>query len=104
MSIGLLVESGRSLIWRGAMIMKAIEQFLKDILWGNLDALIIDMPPGTGDAQLTLAQSIPVTAGLTITTPQMVSIDDSKRSLDMFEKTKHTNSWGNRKYEWFYLP
>ena len=86
MSMGSLMEDGQSLIWRGAMIMKAIEQFLRDILWSELDVLVIDMPPGTGDAQLSLAQSIPVTAGLTVTTPQAVSLDDSRRSLDMFKK------------------
>ncbi len=86
MSMGSLMEDGQSLMWRGAMIMKAIEQFLRDILWSSLDVLVIDMPPGTGDAQLTLAQSVPVTAGLTVTTPQAVSIDDSRRSLDMFKK------------------
>ncbi|WP_457744431.1 Mrp/NBP35 family ATP-binding protein [Sulfurimonas sp.] len=86
MSMGSLMEDGQSLIWRGAMIMKAIEQFLRDILWSELDVLVIDMPPGTGDAQLTLAQSVPVTAGLTVTTPQGVSLDDSRRSLDMFRK------------------
>lgn len=86
MSMGSLMEEGQSLIWRGAMIMKAIEQFLRDILWSELDCLVIDMPPGTGDAQLTLAQSVPVTAGVTVTTPQKVSLDDSRRSLDMFRK------------------
>ena len=86
MSMGSLMESGQSLIWRGSMIMKAIEQFLRDILWSELDVLVIDMPPGTGDAQLTLAQSVPVTAGITVTTPQEVSLDDSRRSLDMFQK------------------
>ena len=86
MSMGSLMEEGQSLIWRGAMVMKAIEQFLRDILWSDLDCLVIDMPPGTGDAQLTLAQSVPVTCGITVTTPQTVSLDDSKRSLDMFKK------------------
>ena len=86
MSMGLLLEPGQSLIWRGSMIMKAIEQFLRDILWSDLDVLVIDMPPGTGDAQLSLAQLVPVTAGLTVTTPQEVSLDDSRRSLDMFKK------------------
>ncbi len=86
MSMGLLMEAGQSLIWRGSMVMKAIEQFLRDILWSDLDVLVIDMPPGTGDAQLTLAQSVPVTLGVTVTTPQQVSLDDSKRSLDMFKK------------------
>jgi len=86
MSMGSLMEEGQSVIWRGSMIMKAIEQFLRDILWSELDVLVIDMPPGTGDAQLTLAQSVPVTAGVTVTTPQEVSLDDSRRSLDMFKK------------------
>ena len=86
MSMGSLMEEGQSLMWRGAMIMKAIEQFLRDISWSELDVLVIDMPPGTGDAQLTLAQSVPVTVGLTVTTPQAVSLDDSRRSLDMFKK------------------
>ncbi|MCJ7764568.1 MAG: Mrp/NBP35 family ATP-binding protein [Thiovulaceae bacterium] len=86
MSMGSLMEDGQSLIWRGAMIMKAIEQFLRDILWSELDCLVIDMPPGTGDAQLTLAQSVPVTVGVTVTTPQKVALDDSRRSLDMFKK------------------
>ena len=86
MSMGSLMEPGSALIWRGSMIMKAIEQFLRDILWSELDVLVIDMPPGTGDAQLTLAQSVPVTAGITVTTPQEVSLDDSRRSLSMFQK------------------
>ena len=85
-SMGSLMEPGQSLLWRGAMIMKAIEQLLRDILWSELDVLVIDMPPGTGDAQLTLAQSVPITAGITVTTPQEVSLDDSRRSLDMFQK------------------
>lgn len=86
MSMGSLMESGQSLIWRGSMIMKAIEQLLRDILWSDLDVLFIDMPPGTGDAQLTLAQSVPVTAGICVTTPQQVALDDTARSLDMFKK------------------
>jgi ATP-binding protein involved in chromosome partitioning len=86
MSMGSLMEEGAALIWRGSMIMKAIEQFLRDILWSELDVLVIDMPPGTGDAQLSLAQSVPVTAGITVTTPQEVSLDDSRRSLNMFDK------------------
>ena len=86
MSMGSLMEEGQSLIWRGAMIMKAIEQLLRDILWSDLDVLFIDMPPGTGDAQLTLAQSVPVTMGVCVTTPQQVALDDTERSLDMFKK------------------
>jgi len=86
MSIGNLIKEGDSLIWRGPMVMKMIVQLLQDVQWGELDVLVIDMPPGTGDAQLTLAQSVPVTAGITVTTPQLVSLDDSRRSLDMFDK------------------
>lgn len=86
MSMGVLYEEGQSLIWRGPMIMRAIEQLLTDVLWSELDVLVIDMPPGTGDAQLTLAQSVPVSAGITVSTPQSVSLDDSERSLDMFKK------------------
>ncbi len=86
MSMGSLMGEGQSLIWRGAMVTKAIQQLLQDILWGDLDVLVIDMPPGTGDAQLTLAQSVPVTAGVCVTTPQKVALDDTARSLDMFKK------------------
>ena len=86
MSMGLLIEEGQGLMWRGAMIMKAITQLLNEVEWGELDILLLDMPPGTGDAQITLAQSVPVTAGICVTTPQTVALDDSARSLDMFEK------------------
>jgi len=86
MSMGSLVEEGQALVWRGAMIQKAIQQLLQDILWSDLDCLVIDMPPGTGDAQLTLAQSVPVAAGVNVTTPQQVALDDSRRSLEMFSK------------------
>jgi ATP-binding protein involved in chromosome partitioning len=86
MSMGVLVDAGQSLIWRGPMIMKTIEQFFGDVLWGELDVLFIDMPPGTGDAQLSLAQSVPVTAGVMVSTPQSVALDDARRGLDMFNK------------------
>jgi len=85
MSIGSLVERGASLIWKGAMVTQAIEQMLEDIKWGELDVLLFDMPPGTGDAQLALAQNLPVTAGVCVTTPQKVSLDDTIRSMDMFK-------------------
>lgn len=86
MSMGVLMDEGQAVIWRGSMVMKAIQQLLRDILWEELDILFIDMPPGTGDAQLTLAQSVPVAAGINVTTPQHVALDDSRRSLDMFQK------------------
>jgi len=85
MSIGSLVQRGASLIWKGAMVTQAIEQMLEDIKWGELDVLIFDMPPGTGDAQLSLAQNLPVTAGVCVTTPQKVALDDTIRSMDMFK-------------------
>jgi ATP-binding protein involved in chromosome partitioning len=84
MSIGSLIERGASLIWKGAMVTQAIEQMLEDIEWGSLDVLLFDMPPGTGDAQLALAQSLPVTSGVCVTTPQKVALDDTIRSMDMF--------------------
>lgn len=84
--MGILVEAGQGLIWRGAMIMKAVQQLLQDVAWSDLDVLFIDMPPGTGDAQITIAQSVPVSAGICVTTPQTVALDDSARALDMFEK------------------
>ncbi len=86
MSIGSLVERGASLIWKGAMVTQAIEQMIEDIQWGSLDVLLFDMPPGTGDAQLALAQSLPVTAGVCVTTPQKVALDDTIRSMDMFRQ------------------
>jgi len=85
MSIGSLVARGSSLIWKGAMVTQALEQMLEDIKWNKLDVLLFDMPPGTGDAQLALAQSLPVTAGVCVTTPQKVALDDTIRSLDMFK-------------------
>ena len=88
MSIGSLVERGASLMWKGAMVTQAIENMLEDILWDKLDVLLFDMPPGTGDAQLALAQSLPVTAGVCVTTPQKVALDDTIRSMDMFNNLK----------------
>lgn len=85
-SMGSLIPKGEALMWRGAMIMKVIDQLLKDVLWSDLDILLFDMPPGTGDAQLSLAQSLPVTAGICVTTPQSVALDDSARAMDMFKK------------------
>ncbi len=86
MSMGLLIEPNQSLIWRGAMIMKAIEQLLNEVAWSELDVLFLDMPPGTGDAQLSLAQNVPVSLGICVSTPEKVALDDSARALDMFNK------------------
>lgn len=84
MSIGFLVKHDQPLIWRGPMLDSAIKQFLTDVDWGELDYLIIDLPPGTGDAALSLAQSLPLSGGVIVTLPQQVSLDDARRGLEMF--------------------
>jgi ATP-binding protein involved in chromosome partitioning len=86
MSIGFLVKSNQPLIWRGPMLHSAIRQFLTDVDWGELDYLIIDLPPGTGDAALSLAQSLPLSGGVIVTLPQQVSLDDARRGLEMFRQ------------------
>jgi ATP-binding protein involved in chromosome partitioning len=86
MSIGFMVPPGKPLIWRGPMLHSAIRQFLSDVEWGELDYLIIDLPPGTGDAQLSLAQSLPLSGGVIVTLPQMVSVEDAARGLAMFNE------------------
>jgi ATP-binding protein involved in chromosome partitioning len=84
-SIGFLVKPGQPLIWRGPMLHSAIRQFLADVEWGELDYLVIDLPPGTGDASLSLAQSVPLSGVVIVTLPQQVSIEDASRSLAMFQ-------------------
>lgn len=83
-SVGLMVEPGQPLIWRGPMLHSAIRQLLADVEWGMLDYLIVDLPPGTGDVQISLCQLIPVSGGLIVTLPQLVSQDDALRGLEMF--------------------
>jgi len=86
MSIGFLVRPDQPLIWRGPMLHSAIRQFLSDVEWGELDYLIIDLPPGTGDAALSLAQSLPLSGGIIVTLPQLVSLEDARRGLEMFRQ------------------
>ncbi|WP_213290222.1 Mrp/NBP35 family ATP-binding protein [Bradyrhizobium sp. sGM-13] len=86
MSIGFLVEEDTAMIWRGPMVMSAITQMLRDVAWGMLDILVVDMPPGTGDAQLTLAQNVPLKGAVIISTPQDLSLIDARRGLAMFKK------------------
>jgi ATP-binding protein involved in chromosome partitioning len=86
MSIGFLVEEETAMIWRGPMVMSAITQMLRDVVWGTLDVLVVDMPPGTGDAQLTLAQNVPLKGAIIISTPQDLSLIDARRGLAMFRK------------------
>ncbi len=86
MSIGFLVEEDTAMIWRGPMVMSALTQMLRDVDWGKLDVLVVDMPPGTGDAQLTLAQNVPLKGAVIISTPQDLSLIDARRGLAMFKK------------------
>jgi ATP-binding protein involved in chromosome partitioning len=86
MSIGFLIEEDTPMIWRGPMVTQALEQLLNDTRWRNLDYLIIDLPPGTGDIQLTLAQKIPVSGAIIVTTPQDIALLDAQKGLQMFEK------------------
>ncbi|OKO73053.1 sodium:proton antiporter [Bradyrhizobium sp. NAS80.1] len=86
MSIGFLVEEETAMIWRGPMVMSAVTQMLRDVEWGQLDVLVVDMPPGTGDAQLTLAQNVPLKGAVIVSTPQDLSLIDARRGLAMFRK------------------
>jgi ATP-binding protein involved in chromosome partitioning len=86
MSIGFLVDTDTPMVWRGPMVTGALEQLLRDTRWKDLDYLVIDLPPGTGDIQLTLAQKIPVTGAIIVTTPQDIALLDARKGLKMFEK------------------
>ena len=88
MSIGFLIEEETPMIWRGPMVTQALEQLLNDTQWRELDYLIIDLPPGTGDVQLTLAQKIPVSGAIIVTTPQDIALLDARKGLKMFEKVE----------------
>jgi len=85
-SIGLMVRPDQALIWRGPMLHNAIRQFVEGVAWGDLDILVIDLPPGTGDAQLSLAQVMNLTGGIIVTLPQDVSLEDARRGMEMFRK------------------
>jgi ATP-binding protein involved in chromosome partitioning len=84
MSIGFVVDTDTALVWRGPMVASAITQMLRDVAWGPLDVLIVDMPPGTGDAQLTLAQSVPLAGAVIVSTPQDLALIDARRGVEMF--------------------
>jgi ATP-binding protein involved in chromosome partitioning len=88
MSMGFIVNPNQAVIWRGPMVHKAVTQFLTDIDWGPLDYLVIDLPPGTGDAQLTLTQTAPLTGAIIVTTPQEVSLIDARKGLEMFRQVR----------------
>ena len=86
MSIGLLVDEKQAVVWRGPMVSSAVRQFVSDVDWGELDYLVIDMPPGTGDIHLTIVQTVPVTGAIVVTTPQLVALADAKKGITMFNQ------------------
>ncbi len=86
MSLGLIVDPDQPVIWRGPMVMKALQQLLDDVEWGELDVVVIDLPPGTGDAQLTVTQALPLSGAVVVTTPQDVALIDARKGLAMFQR------------------
>ena len=88
MSIGFLVEEETPMIWRGPMVMSALTQMLREVQWGDVDVMVVDMPPGTGDAQLTMAQSVPLAGAVIVSTPQDLALIDARRGIAMFRRTE----------------
>src|SRR5690606_20276078 len=88
MSIGFLVEEDTPMIWRGPMVMSALTQMLREVAWGELDVLVVDMPPGTGDAQLTMAQQVPLAGAVIVSTPQDLALIDARKGLNMFRRVE----------------
>lgn len=86
MSLGFLIEEDLAVAWRGPMLFKAMEQFLREVNWGELDFLLVDLPPGTGDVQLSLAQKVPISGAVAVTTPQDIALADVKRAVDMWTR------------------
>lgn len=86
LSMGLLVDPDQAMIWRGPMVTSAVKQFMQEVEWGELDYLVLDLPPGTGDIQLTLVQTVPITGAVIVSTPQTVALDDARKGVAMFKK------------------
>ena len=86
MSMGFLVDEDTPMIWRGPMVMSALEQMMREVVWGELDVLVVDLPPGTGDAQLTMAQRVPLAGAVIVSTPQDIALLDARKGLNMFRK------------------
>lgn len=86
MSIGFMIEENAAVVWRGPMLFKALDQFLRDVQWGELDYLIVDLPPGTGDIQLSLSQKVPLSGAIIVSTPQNVALIDAKKAVDMWSR------------------
>ncbi|MEO0665101.1 MAG: P-loop NTPase, partial [Pseudomonadota bacterium] len=87
-SIGFLVDPGKAIVWRGPMLMGALQQMISQVAWGELDVLIVDLPPGTGDVQLTLCQRTALTGAIVVSTPQDVALLDARKAIDMFQTLK----------------
>jgi len=104
MSIGLIVDEDTPMIWRGPMVQSALSQMLVDVDWAPLDVLVVDMPPGTGDAQLTLAQRVPLAGAVIVSTPQEVALIDARKAVAMFEKTRVPILGMVENMAWFDMP
>jgi len=103
-SLGFLIERDQPAIWRGPIVMKIVNQFLRDVAWGTLDFLVVDMPPGTGDAQLSLVQATNVSGAIIVTTPQEVSVGDALRGVKMFERVNTPVLGIVENMSWFECP
>jgi ATP-binding protein involved in chromosome partitioning len=88
MSIGFLIDEGAPVVWRGPMVISALNQLMREVVWGNLDVLVVDMPPGTGDTQLTMAQNVPLAGAVIVSTPQDLALIDARRGISMFNQVK----------------
>jgi ATP-binding protein involved in chromosome partitioning len=88
MSIGFLVDEGAPVVWRGPKVMSALTQLLREVAWGDLDVLVVDMPPGTGDTQLTMAQNVPLSGAVIVSTPQDLALIDARRGIAMFKQVQ----------------
>ena len=104
MSLGFFVNADTPVIWRGPMVGKLIEQFVTDVDWGELDMLLIDLPPGTGDAQLSLSQVLPLDGVVIVSTPQTVALEDAMKGLLMFQKVNVPDHRRHREHELLRLP
>jgi len=104
MSLGFLLDPDMPVIWRGPMVMKALEQLLKDVDWPELDYMVVDLPPGTGDAQLTLTQKVPLTGAVIVTTPNEVALIDARKGLAMFQKVEVPVLGLVENMSWFVCP
>lgn len=104
MSIGYLIDEDLAVVWRGPMLFKAMDQFLRDVAWGELDYLLIDLPPGTGDIQLSIAQKVPVAGAVAVSTPQNVSLTDVKKAIDMWARVQVPVIGVIENMSWFVPP